>query len=185
MDFPGLSPPADGRYCGARPKRPSPQTGHRLPRSPRPRLRRTPLPGPIWRWLDLVAQRSHGTVGRLRGEIEYVFNIRISRSGLQGLIQSLKGGPASEPSSLPKEAPPSRVFPVRKPAPQGSGESPVQSWGDSPVQEAPDSALEPSAQAGTSSGRPGSKAASPYREGHTGRPLGQGESPATAADLLV
>ena len=43
-----------------------------------------------WRWPDLVAQRSYGAVGRLLLEIQSVFGIEISRSGL-GLIRILKG----------------------------------------------------------------------------------------------
>ncbi len=54
------------------------------------------------RWPDLVAQRSYGAVGRLRLEIQSVFGIEISRSGLQGLIRILKGGLAAEPSPLPE-----------------------------------------------------------------------------------
>jgi hypothetical protein len=52
------------------------------------------------RWPDLVAERSYGAVGRLLLEIQSVFGIELSRSGLQGLIRILKGGPAPEQSSL-------------------------------------------------------------------------------------
>jgi hypothetical protein len=42
-------------------------------------------------------------------EIESVFNMEISRSGLQSLIRTLKGGTAAQESSLPEEDPPSSL----------------------------------------------------------------------------
>ena len=51
------------------------------------------------RWPDLVAERRYGAVERLRQEIQSVFGVEISRSGLQTLIRELKAG--SAPPSLP------------------------------------------------------------------------------------
>ena len=42
------------------------------------------------RWPELVAERSYGAVGRLQGEIESVFGVKISRSAMSDLIRSLK-----------------------------------------------------------------------------------------------
>ena len=52
------------------------------------------------RWPDLVAERSYGAVERLRREIQSVFGVEISRSGLQTLMRELKAG--SAPPSLPR-----------------------------------------------------------------------------------
>jgi hypothetical protein len=114
------------------------------------------------RWPDLVAERSYGAVGRLLLEIRRVFNMEISRSGLQGLIRILKGGPASEESSLPEEDPPSSLpspeagaaLPAQElaEAPQQTRESSVKSWEETHADKAPDSAVQPSAPAGTPSG---------------------------------
>jgi hypothetical protein len=61
------------------------------------------------RWPDLVAERSYGAVGRLLLEIQSVFGVEISRSGLQGLVRVLKGGPAPEEPSLAAEDPASSL----------------------------------------------------------------------------
>jgi hypothetical protein len=113
------------------------------------------------RWPDLVAERSYGAVGRLRLEIERVFNLEISRSGLQGLIRILKGGSAPEESPLPEDPPSSlpspeagAALPAQEwaQAPQHTRESPVKSGEDTHAEKAPDSAVQPSAPAGTPSG---------------------------------
>jgi hypothetical protein len=44
------------------------------------------------RWPELVAERSYGAVERLRQEIGSVFQVEISRSGLQSLVRELKAG---------------------------------------------------------------------------------------------
>ena len=114
------------------------------------------------RWPDLVAQRSYGAVGRLLQEIQSVFDMEISRSGLQGLIRILKGSTAPEQSSLPEEAPPSSfpspeagaVIPTQELA-EGPGEtreSSVKSLEETHADKAPDSAVPPSVQARTPSG---------------------------------
>jgi len=114
------------------------------------------------RWPDLVAQRSYGALGRLRLEIQSVFDMEISRSGLQGLIRILKGGLAPEESSLPEEDPPSGLpspeagaaLPAQELAevPQETRESSVKSLEPTHADKAPDSAGQPSVPAGTPSG---------------------------------
>ena len=114
------------------------------------------------RWPDLVAQRSYGAVGRLRLEIQRVFGIEISRSGLQGLIRSLKGGPATEPSPLPEEEPPASlsrleggaVLPAQKwvEGPPPTRESGVKSLEETHADKAPDGALPPRVASETPSG---------------------------------
>jgi hypothetical protein len=114
------------------------------------------------RWPDLVAERSYGAVGRLLLEIQSVFNMEISRSGLQGLIRILKGGPAPQESSLPEPDPPSGLpspeagagLPAqeRAQAPPETRESSVKSWEQTHADKAPDSAVQPSVPAGTPSG---------------------------------
>ena len=114
------------------------------------------------RWPDLVAERSYGAVGRLLLEIQSVFGLEISRSGLQSLIRILKGGPAPEPSSLVQEVPPSSLpspkagaeLPAQQGAqgPQQTRESSVKSLEQPPADRAPDSAVQPSVPAGTPSG---------------------------------
>jgi hypothetical protein len=54
------------------------------------------------RWPELVAERRYGAVDRLRGEIQKVFQVEISRSGLQPLIRKLK---AAEAAQNPPPAP--------------------------------------------------------------------------------
>jgi len=62
------------------------------------------------RWPDLVAERSYGAVGRLQREIQSVFRVGISRSGLKDLIRELKAdGPPRESSPTPE--PPSSTPP--------------------------------------------------------------------------
>ena len=114
------------------------------------------------RWPHLVAERSYGAVGRLLLEIRSVFNMEISRSGLQGLIRVLKGGPAPEESSLPEEDPPSSLpnpevgaaLPAQPlpEVPQETRESSVKSVEETDADKAADSAVQPSVQAGTLSG---------------------------------
>ena len=114
------------------------------------------------RWPYLVAERSYGAVGRLLLEIESVFNLEISRSGLQGLIRVLKGGTAPEETSLPEEDPPSSLaspeagvaLPAREWAevPQETRENSVKSLEETHAEKAPDSAVQPSVQARTLSG---------------------------------
>ncbi len=115
-----------------------------------------------WRWPDLVAQRSYGAVGRLLLEIQSVFGIEISRSGLQGLIRILKGGPAPEPSSLAAEDLSSSL--PRPSAgvglgtqggaegPQQTRESTVHSWAEAHAEKAPDAAGPPPVEPLTPSG---------------------------------
>ena len=57
------------------------------------------------RWPDLVAERRYGAVERLRQEIQSVFGVEISRSGLQTLIRELKAGSAPPPAPLPPNDP--------------------------------------------------------------------------------
>ncbi len=114
------------------------------------------------RWPEMVAQRSYGAVGRLLLEIQSVFDIQISRSGLQGLIRILKGGRAPEESSLPEDDLPSGL-----PSPEAGAELPAQELAEVPPEtressvksleeahadKAPDSAVQPSVQPGTPSG---------------------------------
>jgi hypothetical protein len=114
------------------------------------------------RWPHLVAERSYGAVGRLLLEIQSVFNLEISRSGLQGLIRILKGGPAAEESSLPEEESPSSlpnseaspVLPGQEWAevPQETRENSVKSLEETHAAKAPDSPVQPAVQALTLSG---------------------------------
>jgi len=114
------------------------------------------------RWPDLVAERSYGAVGRLLLEIQSVFGMEISRSGLQGLIRILKGGSAPEDSSLPQEDPPPSLPSPEVGAglaaqewaevPQETGESGVKSLDEIPADKAPDSAVQPTVPPGTASG---------------------------------
>src|ERR1019366_10729867 len=79
------------------------------------------------RWPHLVAERSYGAVGRLLLEIQSVFNMEISRSGLQGLIRVLKGGPPPEESPLPEAGPPSSL-----PSPDAGAALPAQELAEAP-----------------------------------------------------
>jgi len=114
------------------------------------------------RWPDLVAERSYGAVGRLLLEIQSVFGVEISRSGLQGLVRVLKGGPAPEEPSLAAEDPASSL-----PRPEaGAGlaarelaevalptrESSVKSVADAPADKALAGAVQPPVGPGTPSG---------------------------------
>lgn len=114
------------------------------------------------RWPDLVAERSYGAVGRLLLEIQSVFGLEISRSGLQGLIRILKGSPPPEPSSLVQEDPPSNLdspkagaeLPAQPwaQAPGETRESSVKSWEEPHADKAPSPAVQASVPAGTPSG---------------------------------
>jgi hypothetical protein len=115
------------------------------------------------RWPHLVAEQSYGAVGRLLLEIRSVFNMEISRSGLQGLIRVLKGGTDAGPSSsLPEEDPPSSppnaeadaALPAQElaEAPQEARESSVKSSEHTHADKAPDSAVQPTVEPGTPSG---------------------------------
>jgi hypothetical protein len=114
------------------------------------------------RWPDLVAERSYGAVGRLQLEIQSVFGIEISRSGLQGLIRILKGDPAPEPSSSAEKDPPSSLLGPESGAgllaqelaevPQQTRESRVKSLTDAPADQAPAGAVQPPVGPGTPSG---------------------------------
>lgn len=114
------------------------------------------------RWPHLVAERSYGAVGRLLLEIQSVFKMEISRSGLQGLIRILKEGTAAGESSLPQGDPPSSLPHAEVGAalaaqplpevPQETGESSVKSLEETHADKAADSAVQPSVQAGTQSG---------------------------------
>jgi hypothetical protein len=72
------------------------------------------------RWPELVAQGSYGAVGRLQGEIQSVFGVDISRSGLQSLIRELKA--ATVPLEVPSEtaAPESLPLALNPPASRGA-----------------------------------------------------------------
>jgi hypothetical protein len=114
------------------------------------------------RWPHLVAERSYGAVGRLLLEIQSVFNLEISRSGLQGLIRILKGGTAAERSSLPAQEPlPSLPSPEvgtglvaqeLAEVPPPIRESGVKSLAEVSADKVPDGAGQPSVQTGPLSG---------------------------------
>jgi len=115
------------------------------------------------RWPHLVAERSYGAVQRLLLEIRSVFNMEISRSGLQDLIRDLKGSADAGPSSsLPEEDPPSSplnpeagaALPARQQEPeaQETRESSVKSPEQTPADKAPDCAVQPTVEPGTPSG---------------------------------
>jgi hypothetical protein len=114
------------------------------------------------RWPELVAEGSYGAVGRLLLEIQSVFGVEISRSGLQGLIRILKGGPTLQEPPLAQEEPPSSVpspeSEVASPAqelaeaPQETRETSVKSLEQAPRDKAPDSAAQPTVESGTPSG---------------------------------
>ena len=114
------------------------------------------------RWPDLVAEGSYGAVGRLLQEIRSVFGMEISRSGLQGLIRILKGGPTAQPSAIAKEDPPSSLANPEASAgvaaqelaevPQETRESSVKSLQHAPANKAPDDRGQPRVEPGTPSG---------------------------------
>lgn len=65
------------------------------------------------RWPEMVAQRSYGAVGRLKQEIESVFNITISRSTMSGLIRTIQESPApTEATTPPQDKPDTPAEPV-------------------------------------------------------------------------
>ena len=61
------------------------------------------------RWPDLVAEGSYGAVGRLLGEIQSVFGVKLSRSAITDLVRDLKIGTAPVDSSLVQENTPATV----------------------------------------------------------------------------
>lgn len=82
------------------------------------------------RWPELVAERSYGAVGRLRGEIQSVFGVEISRSGLQSLIRELKAGVAPPDGPLETAAPESSLPALGRPEFDGALGS--ETWADAP-----------------------------------------------------
>jgi len=72
------------------------------------------------RWPELVAERRYGAVGRLRREIQSVFGVAISRSGLQSLIRELKAGAGPSDGSSPMAAPESSPLALGGPASDGA-----------------------------------------------------------------
>jgi hypothetical protein len=82
------------------------------------------------RWPELVAQRSYGAVGRLQREIQSVFGVNISRSGLQSLIRELKAG------ALSSDVPPAKAAPESSPqaprSPESEGALPSERLADAP-----------------------------------------------------
>lgn len=153
-----------------------------------------------------MAERSYGAVGRLLLEIQNVFGLEISRSGLQGLIRVLKGGADAGPSSsLPEEDPPSSPpnpeagaglqAQELAEAPQEIRESGVKSLEETHADKAPDSASQPSVEAGTPSGNnahlspffPKDPSESLYWCDHAGAlilRLGASSPPAAAANCI-
>jgi hypothetical protein len=109
------------------------------------------------RWPHLVAEGSYGAVGRLLLEIQSVFAMEISRSGLAGLIRILKGGAAAEQSSLPEEDPSSGLpnpevgggLPAQQSSevPQQTRETSVKSLEETHADIAADGAVQPSVEA--------------------------------------
>lgn len=71
------------------------------------------------RWPELVAERSYGAVGRLQREIQSVFGVDLSRSGLQSLIRELKAGAA--PTVLPSETAAAEIPPLALSRPESEG----------------------------------------------------------------
>jgi hypothetical protein len=57
------------------------------------------------RWPELVAERRYGAVERLRREIQSVFRVSLSRSGLQSLIRELRAEGARQSSPLTPHGP--------------------------------------------------------------------------------
>lgn len=74
------------------------------------------------RWPELVAERSYGAVGRLREEIQGVFGVTISRSGLQSLVRELKTG--SPPADAPSESSAAEACPPGPNRPESEGPIP-------------------------------------------------------------
>ena len=67
------------------------------------------------RWPDLLAYRSYGAPGRLLQELQAVFGVKLSRSGLAPLIRELQQ-PAS---SLPQPPAPQSGLPLESPCEKG------------------------------------------------------------------
>lgn len=82
------------------------------------------------RWPELVAERSYGAVGRLRREIENVFGVLISRSGLQSLIHELKAAAAA--SDVSSETTVSEYSPLALSDPESGGASRAERLADEP-----------------------------------------------------
>ena len=82
------------------------------------------------RWPELVAERSYGALGRLQREIQSVFGVAISRSGLQSLIRELKAGTA--PTVLPSETAPAEIPPLALSRPESEGALPSERLADAP-----------------------------------------------------
>ena len=69
------------------------------------------------RWPELVAERSYGAVGRLQREIQSVFGVALSRSGLRSLIRELKAGSVLPAETAALEIPP---LALSRPEPEGA-----------------------------------------------------------------
>ena len=78
------------------------------------------------RWPDLVSERRYGAVGRLQAELEKVFGLQISRSGMEDLVRELKAGvpPATGEESTPPE-PEKRETTPQSVAPENSNNAPL------------------------------------------------------------
>lgn len=82
------------------------------------------------RWPELVAERRYGAVGRLQREIQSVFGVAISRSGLQSLIRELKAGAA--PANVPSETAAPESSPLTLSRPESDGALASESVADAP-----------------------------------------------------
>ena len=82
------------------------------------------------RWPGLVSERGYGAVGRLRREIQSVFGVDISRSGLQSLIRELKAGTGPADGSSPLAA--QESSPLALGGPESEGAIPVVELADAP-----------------------------------------------------
>ncbi len=113
------------------------------------------------RWPDLVAEGSYGAVRRLLGEIQDVFGVSLSRSGISDLIRELKSVPApvapplSPEDTLPVLAQelkaalaaiaPAESAPAATGIPVASGETAVKSLEDPSTENTPYSVGNPTA----------------------------------------
>jgi len=82
------------------------------------------------RWPELVAERRYGAVGRLRREIQSVFGVDLSRSGLHSLIRELKAGAGSADGASQLAAPESAPLALGGPASDGA--IPAEALADAP-----------------------------------------------------
>lgn len=82
------------------------------------------------RWPELVAERVYGAVGRLQREIQSVFGVAISRSGLQSLIRELKAGAA--PADWPSETAAPESSPLALSRPESGGAMPAETLAEAP-----------------------------------------------------